>query len=96
MKEILSKKRKLEDCETIALMEGCNAIIDRKLLPKLKDPGTLHILCTIGEYQFGKALRDLGASINIMPFLVFKKLELVEGKETSVTLFYRVSFIKEK
>ncbi|XP_062089717.1 uncharacterized protein LOC133796260 [Humulus lupulus] len=38
MKEILSKKRKLEDYEMVALTEKCNAILQKKLPPKLKDP----------------------------------------------------------
>ena len=38
MKDILSKKLKLEDYETIALTEECNAILQKKLPHKSKDP----------------------------------------------------------
>ena len=38
MKEILSKKRKLEDYEMVALTENCSAVLQKKLPPKLKDP----------------------------------------------------------
>ena len=38
LKEITSRKRKLEDCETITLTKECSAIIQNKLLPKPKDP----------------------------------------------------------
>ncbi|XP_062113659.1 uncharacterized protein LOC133824707 [Humulus lupulus] len=38
MKEILLKKRKLEDYETVALTEECSAVLQKKLHPKLKDP----------------------------------------------------------
>ncbi|XP_062100436.1 uncharacterized protein LOC133806337 [Humulus lupulus] len=38
MKEILSKKRKIEDYETVALTEECGAILHRKLPQKLRDP----------------------------------------------------------
>ena len=67
MKEILSKKRKLEDYETVALTEECSTILQKKLPPKLKDPGSLNIPCKIGKLEEMKALCDLGASINLMP-----------------------------
>ncbi|XP_017982359.1 PREDICTED: uncharacterized protein LOC108663273 [Theobroma cacao] len=47
LKDILTKKRKLEDFETMALTEECSAIIQNKLPPKLKDPGSFSIPCTI-------------------------------------------------
>ena len=77
MKDILSRKKKLSDYETVALTEECSAILQNKLPPKLKDPGSFTIPCTIGEQFRGKALCDLGASINLMPLSVFKKLGLV-------------------
>lgn len=86
LKDIISKKRKLEDHETVILTEECSAIIQKKLPPKLKDPGSFTILCTIGEFYFDKALCDLGASINLMPLSAFRKLELGETKATMVTL----------
>ncbi|KAJ9136426.1 hypothetical protein P3X46_033506 [Hevea brasiliensis] len=42
LKEILSNKRRLEDYETVALTEECSAILQRKLPPKLKDPGVFN------------------------------------------------------
>ncbi|KAL5734310.1 hypothetical protein ACOSP7_032171 [Xanthoceras sorbifolium] len=86
LKEILSKKRRLEDHETVALTEECSAIIQNKLPQKLKDPGSFTIPCTIRSSEFVKALCDLGASINLIPFSVFRKLGLGEVKPTSVTL----------
>ena len=66
LKEILENKRKLEDYETVKLNEECSAIILNKLPPKLKDPMSFIILCTIGNCHFDKVLCDLGASINLM------------------------------
>ncbi|XP_024042758.1 uncharacterized protein LOC112099575 [Citrus clementina] len=86
MKEILSNKRKFKEHETIMLTEDCTAILQNKLPPKLKDPRSFNIPCTIGNTYFEKALCDLGASINLMPFSVFKKLGLGEPKATTVTL----------
>ncbi|XP_060969464.1 uncharacterized protein LOC115710689 [Cannabis sativa] len=86
MKEILLKKRKMEDFETVALIEECSAILQKKLPPKLKDPGSFTIPCTIGKIENIHALCDLGASINLMPLSVFKRLQLGEAKPTTVTL----------
>ncbi|KAL5782063.1 hypothetical protein ACOSP7_007092 [Xanthoceras sorbifolium] len=86
LKEIISNKRRLEDFETVTLTEECSAIILNKLPPKLKDPGNFIISYTTGNTKFGKALCDLGASINLMPLSFFKKLGLEEVKSTNVTL----------
>ena len=86
LKELLSNKRKLEEFETVALTEECSAILQNKLPPKLKDPGKFTIPCTIGQTEFGKALIDSGASINLMPYSVFQKLGVGEVKPTHVTL----------
>ncbi|KAK0600713.1 hypothetical protein LWI29_017770 [Acer saccharum] len=86
LKELLSNKRKLEEFETVALTEECSAILQNKLPPKLKDPGKFTIPCTIGHVKFESALIDSGASINLMPYSVFKKLGIGEVKPTRVTL----------
>ncbi|XP_062075367.1 uncharacterized protein LOC133779420 [Humulus lupulus] len=54
MKEILSNKRKMGDCETVALTEECSAILQRKLPQKLRDPESFTIPCTIGEFEYGE------------------------------------------
>ncbi|XP_022863452.1 uncharacterized protein LOC111383569 [Olea europaea var. sylvestris] len=86
MKEVMSNKRKLEEYETVKLTEECNAILQKKLPQKRKDQGSFTIPCTIGSSSFEKALCDLGASINLIPLSVFKKLGLGEVKPTTVTL----------
>ena len=86
MKDILSKKRKLGDYETVALSEECSAILQNKLPPKLKDPGSFTISCAIGNAVFERALCDFGVSINLMSWSIFKKLKLGEARSTTVTL----------
>ena len=75
MKEILSNKKKLEEYETVSMTEECSTILQNKLPTKCKDPGSFIIPCTIGNIEFSKALCDLGASINLMPLLIFKSLD---------------------
>ncbi|XP_017974490.1 PREDICTED: uncharacterized protein LOC108661568 [Theobroma cacao] len=86
LKDILTKKRKLEDFEIVALTEECSVIIQNKLPSKLKDPGSFSIPCTIGRFKFTKALCDLGAGVSIMPLLIAKNLGLNEIQPTTVSL----------
>ncbi|XP_016699982.1 uncharacterized protein [Gossypium hirsutum] len=57
-----------------------------KLPPKLKDPGSFTIPCNIEKSYCGKALCDLGASINLMPKSIFKLLGIGKVRPTTVTL----------
>ncbi|XP_024961093.1 uncharacterized protein LOC112501637 [Cynara cardunculus var. scolymus] len=86
LKDILSKKKKLTEYETVALIEGCSALLSSKIPPKMKDPGSFTIPCSIGGKEIGKALCDLGASINLMPLSVFNTLGIGEARPTTVTL----------
>ena len=86
MKKILASKKKLEEYGTIALTEECSAILQKKLPPKLQDPGSFAIPFFIGNQVSGKALCDLGASINLMPLSMFKRLKLGEPKSTTISL----------
>ena len=86
IKDVMSKKRKLHEFETVKLTEECSAILQRKLPQKLKDPGSFTIPCVIGGSRINKALCDLGASINLMPFSIYRTLELGEVKPSTITL----------
>jgi len=89
LKEILGNKRKLAKFERIILNEECSAIVLKKLSPKLKDPGSFTIPCTILDSHFEKALCDLGASTNLMPFPIFQRVRMKEPKSTTISLQLR-------
>ena len=86
LKEILSKKRKIAEEGIVNLTATCSAIIQQKLPAKMKDPGSFTIPCSIGKYEFKKALCDSGASINLMPLSVVQRLSLGELTPTTITL----------
>ena len=86
MKDILPRKKRLSDFETVNLTEECNAILQRKLPQKLKDLGSFTIPCKIENSIFERALCDLGTSINLMPLSIFRRLGLGEARPTTVTL----------
>ena len=86
MKHVLTNKRRLREFETVALTKECSLLLQTKIPPKLKDPGSFTIPCSIGNTYCGRALCDLGASINLMPMSVFKQMVIGETRPTIVTL----------
>ncbi|XP_072076651.1 uncharacterized protein [Arachis hypogaea] len=80
LKELITKIRSWQEKETVILTQDCSAIIQRGLPPKLKDPGSFLIPCTIGNIAIDKSLCDLGASINLMPLTMLKKMMIEELK----------------
>ncbi|GKE86585.1 DNA-directed DNA polymerase [Tanacetum coccineum] len=60
----------------------CSAVLLNKLPSKEKDPGSFTIPCDIGQLHIDNALANLGASISLMPYTMYKKLGLGEPKDT--------------
>ncbi|KAA3483683.1 Retrovirus-related Pol polyprotein from transposon 17.6 [Gossypium australe] len=86
LKELLSNKRKLDDTSHVELNAVHSTILQNKLPRKLKDPGSFTILCLIGGLSVNNALADLGASINVMPYKIFKQLGLGKPKQTRMSI----------
>nr|GFA33667.1 reverse transcriptase domain-containing protein [Tanacetum cinerariifolium] len=76
LKALLSNKEKLLELENTPLNENCSVVILKRLLDKLGDPRKFLIPYGFSELKC-KALADLGASINLMPLSVWKKLEMI-------------------
>ncbi|XP_012453248.2 uncharacterized protein LOC105775265 [Gossypium raimondii] len=83
--KILEPKKDVVEDEP-AENKGRQSMIKNKLPPKLKDPGSFTIPCNIEKSYCGKALYDLGASINLMPKSIFKLLGIGKVRPTTVTL----------
>ncbi|XP_075524514.1 uncharacterized protein LOC142556906 [Primulina tabacum] len=94
LKDILANKRKLEDHMMVNFTENCSALEQNNIPPKLKDLGSFSIPCVIGDIVFHKALCDLGASINLMPLSVFRKLGSGEPKPTRMSLKLADRYVK--
>ncbi|XP_070029252.1 uncharacterized protein [Nicotiana sylvestris] len=84
MKDLVTKKCYM-DCETIKMTHQVSDIV-HSMAPKLEDPDAFTIPCTIRSADFAKALCDLGASINLMPYSVFKTLGIGQPRLTSMRL----------
>ena len=68
------------------LTSQVSSILSNQIPVKYKDPGCPTISCVIGDTFVEKALLDLGASVNLLPFSVYQALGLGELKKTNMTL----------
>ncbi|KAA3470427.1 Retrovirus-related Pol polyprotein from transposon 17.6 [Gossypium australe] len=82
MKDILLKKRRLGEFETVALTKWCIEMFRNKLAPTLNEPESFTIPCSIDNHYVSKSLCDLGASINLMPMSIFRKLGIGKCADT--------------
>ena len=86
LKDMLTKKNRYIHSDRIVVEGNCSAVIQHILPPKHKDPGVVTIPCSIGEVAVGKALIDLGASINLMPLSMCRRLGEIEIMPTRIIL----------
>ncbi|GJR55989.1 reverse transcriptase domain-containing protein [Tanacetum coccineum] len=85
-KNLLSNKEKLFELANTLVNESYSAVILKKLPEKLGDLGKLLIPCNLPEIVERLALADLGASINLMPLSIWRKLSLPELTPTQMIL----------
>ncbi|XP_057747133.1 uncharacterized protein LOC130966359 [Arachis stenosperma] len=86
IKELLAKKSSLKGGQIIKMNRECSALIQTEPPTKKKDQGSFHIPCAIGETMIDKGICDLGASINLMPLSLMKKLQINELTPTDVII----------
>jgi hypothetical protein len=86
IKDIINNKRPLPTVEVVKLTEECSAAILNQPPKRKEDPGCPTINCSIGTQHFGNALCDLGASVSIMPKVVFDKLNFTHLTPTPMHL----------
>ncbi|GJY00929.1 reverse transcriptase domain-containing protein [Tanacetum coccineum] len=87
LKTLIGNKEKLS--EMAKLNENCSRDILTELPKKLGDPGRFLIPCEFSGINSCNALADLGASINLMPYSVWKDLSLPELTPTCMIQSYR-------
>ena len=86
LKDLCTVKRGLNVDKKAFLIEQVSAIIQCKTPVKYKYPGCPTISVNIGGICVEKSLLDLGANVNLLPYLVYKQLGLGELKPTTITL----------
>nr|GEU57436.1 reverse transcriptase domain-containing protein [Tanacetum cinerariifolium] len=86
LKSLIGNKEKLSEMARTPLNEHCSAVLLKKLLEKLGDLGKFLIPCDFPGMAECLALADLGASVNLMPFSVWKRHSLPDLTPTCMTL----------
>nr|GEV74241.1 reverse transcriptase domain-containing protein [Tanacetum cinerariifolium] len=86
LKALIGNKEKLSEMARTPLNEHCSVVLLNKLPEKFKDPSKFLIPCDFPGMAECLALADLGASINLMPLSVWKKLSLLDLTPTYMTL----------
>ncbi|KAM1104837.1 hypothetical protein ACFX2J_013162 [Malus domestica] len=86
LKELCTTRKRISTKEVVKVGENVSAILQCKLPPKCKDPGTFTIPCVIGNTRFKSAMLDLGASINVMPYSIYVSMNLGELKHDGVII----------
>ncbi|XP_076951353.1 uncharacterized protein LOC143624666 [Bidens hawaiensis] len=86
LKDLLKRKDRLGEVSSIPLMGDCSAVVLNRVPEKLSDPGVFTIPVLFGSDAMSQALVDLGASINLMSYSLYEKLELGELTPTRMSL----------
>ncbi|GJZ46278.1 DNA-directed DNA polymerase [Tanacetum coccineum] len=87
LKDLLSHKEKLEKAaSSVKLSEEYSAVIRRSLPQKEGDPGSFPLPCLIGPMAVKNTLADLGASINLKPHSLFRRLGISQLKPTKMSI----------
>ena len=86
LKDLCTDKKGFGINKKAFLTEQVSSIIQYKTLLKYKDPGSPTISVNIGGTCIDKALLDLGVSVNLLPYSMYKQLGLGELKPTNITL----------
>ncbi|KAM1450672.1 hypothetical protein ACFX2I_037890 [Malus domestica] len=86
LKKLCTTKKRVREKEVVHVSENVSAILQHKLPPKCKDPGSFTIPCVIGNTRFKFAMLDLGASINVMPYSIYASMNLEALKNDGVII----------
>ncbi|CAN6440609.1 unnamed protein product [Victoria cruziana] len=96
LKELCTRKRKGRRVpECVMLSEGTSSLLQRRLPPKLEDPGASIIPCVLRDIHIERALLDLGASVNVLPGFFYDAFGLEGLRPTSMTIQMADSSVKK-
>ena len=84
MKDIITNKRKIPEAEISTML--ANYTFKDGVPKKLGDPGIPTIPCSIKRNHVKTALCNLGAGVSVMPFSLYKRLDLNKLNPTEISL----------
>jgi hypothetical protein len=74
LKDILNQKRPIPKMDMLVFVKRCSSAILDGLPDKMGDPGVPTISYLIDTQKFDQALRDLRASVSVMPMVIYDQL----------------------
>ncbi|XP_023730879.2 uncharacterized protein LOC111878591 [Lactuca sativa] len=74
LKDLCVSKKKLKGNQVITVGEHGSAVLQKRMPPKCKDPGVFTVPCKLGNLHVPRAMLNLGASINVLPYSLFKSI----------------------
>ncbi|XP_015940152.1 uncharacterized protein LOC107465695 [Arachis duranensis] len=83
---IATKEKSLEWRTNYCDDQGVQCSHPKRVANKEEGHGSFHIPCTIGNKTIDRGFCDLGASINLMPLSLMKKLQITELQPTQIAL----------
>jgi len=86
LKDMCTNKRKINVPKKVFLGLNISELLSGTIPVKYKDPGCPTISCIIGQTTINRALLDLRASINLIPFFIYQQLGLGDLRPTRFTI----------
>ncbi|XP_057247938.1 uncharacterized protein LOC130590061 [Beta vulgaris subsp. vulgaris] len=88
LKEMCSIKRKssVKGKQTVKVSEHGSVVFQKRMPKKCDDPGMFTIPITLGDTKINRAMLDLGASINVLPYSLYESLTLGDLLPTNVVI----------
>ncbi|CAM8987836.1 unnamed protein product [Rhodiola kirilowii] len=86
LKDIVSNRIVIEESSMVALNAECSAIVQSRMPRKMQDQGSFSIPISLGKIEIDRALCDLGASISLIPYSVYEKIDMGELHPTTISL----------
>ncbi|CAM8950971.1 unnamed protein product [Rhodiola kirilowii] len=86
LKDIVSNRRVIEESSMVALNAECSAIVQSRMPRKMQDQGSFSIPISLGKIEIDRALCDLGASISLIPYSLYEKIDMGELHPTTISL----------
>ncbi|XP_052621604.1 uncharacterized protein LOC128127214 [Lactuca sativa] len=76
LKDLCVSKNKLKGNQVVTVGEHVSAVLQKRMPPKCKDPGVFTVPCKLGNLYVPQAMLDLGASVNFLPYSLFKSISV--------------------
>ncbi|XP_023738317.1 uncharacterized protein LOC111886310 [Lactuca sativa] len=86
LKDLCVSKKKLKGNQIVKVQENVSAVLQKRMPPKCNDPGVFTVPCKLGNLYVPRAMLDLGASINVLPYSIFKSIGVGTLSKTGVII----------